>query len=856
MRFTCISVVVAALLAASVAVAGPFGPERLYRVNPLPEGVTPEPSSLADIPGMTGFIDGRSGEPAQVQTAAWGLVDEQALHVIVRCDEPAMDQLVAKVERRQDADASVFSDDCVEVFVSPAGSEDDYYHFAVNANNARWDERVKDRAWTAGWSSTVERQEDGWVARLVIPHEDIGGPPDDEAMWWFNVSRQRQAGGETQLSSWSDADADFHDLSHWGRLIFSDDYAAILRRAVLQPWSQRVDDLADRARIYQPVAEHVEEALVPLREDMAPVRQAVEGGGPDDVAGLSRLLATGEAALAGLAQVEEDLGAAIRAREAARAMRELARPGQRLLAWPVRAITNRRIMPAPEPPKRIERTIRMRACPGEIEPASFVVYPLGEEMTVLPVVTDLDGPGLGLRSRHIDIHAIKRWYQASEGGTRFPFNEGVRVLTPELLLHDDSLVRVDHENRENYMKLRFEDREEYLWISSPEPTEEEQRISNSEQPIYDTDELLPVTIPADTAKQFWITVRVPEYLPAGTYRGAVELRSGGGVIETVGLELEVLPFELEPNPLESSIYFHWGIELTTGEGTVRHRKRSFSQYRAELHNLLDHGVDNPTLGVRPQSGMLPVALALREAVGMANDHLYYLIARTSTPPERLREIIDIAESFGFEDVYFYGRDEAKGDALVAQREEWQRVHEAGGKVFVAGQSHESFPLVGDLQDLLVNYGDPSAEAAGKWHSQGHKIFCYANPQSGLEEPETYRRNFGLLLWANDYDGGMTYIFYHGWNDFSGSRYRQHNFIYPTVDGGIDTIQWEGYREGIDDLRYLGTLQRAIAEAREAGGPRARLADRAQQFLDTMDVSGDLYAIRDAMIRWTLRLRGE
>ena len=118
--------------------------------------------------------------------------------------------------------------------------------------------------------------------------------------------------------------------------------------------------------------------------------------------------------------------------------------------------------------------------------------------------------------------------------------------------------------------------------------------------------------------------------------------------------------------------------------------------------------------------------------------------------------------------------------------------------------------MGDLQDLLVCYGDLNPEASAAWHSQGHKIFSYANPQSGLEEPETYRRNFGLALAANGYDGGMTYIYYNGWNDFSGDRYRQHNFIYPTMDGCIDTVQWEGYREGIDDLRYLGTLQAAIA----------------------------------------------
>ncbi len=591
----------------------------------------------------------------------------------------------------------------------------------------------------------------------------------------------------------------------------------------------------------------VEQSLAPLREEMAPVLAAVDGGGPDDTARFAELLAAGESALAGLDRIEEDLDEVLRGREVAERMRRLA-DGRPLLAWPVRAITNRRIMPTPEPPERLERTIQMRACRGEFEPASFVIYPVGEEITVLPSVTDLDGPGLGIRARHFDIHAIKRWYQAGKGGTRFPFKEeGVRALVPELLLHDDTLVRVDHVARENYLKLRRESGDEYIWISFPRgedaPWGPEGRANLTDEPIYDADQLQPVTIPADTAKQFWLTVRVPDAALPGLYTGAVEIRCGDTVIETLSLELEVLPFELEPNPLESSIYFHWGIEMIPEPGSVKYNRRSFSQYRAELHNLLDHGVDNPTLGVHPDTGLLPQVLAIRKAVGMANDYLYYLVARTSLPAERIREIVATAHEFGYQDVYFYGQDEARGEELLAQREQWERVHQAGGKVFVAGQSSEALPLVGDLQDLLVNYGDPSAEVAAEWHRRGHKIFCYANPQSGLEEPETYRRNFGLLLAKSDYDGGMTYIYYHGWNDFSGDRYRQHNFVYPTMDGCIDTVQWEGYREGIDD-------------AAASGGRRARLAAQAQHFVDTMDVSGDLYELRDAMIRWTLRLRGE
>ena len=106
---------------------------------------------------------------------------------------------------------------------------------------------------------------------------------------------------------------------------------------------------------------------------------------------------------------------------------------------------------------------------------------------------------------------------------------------------------------------------------------------------------------------------------------------------TLALAVEVLPFALAANPLESSLYFHWGIELDLqGGGTVEHRVRSVAQYRAELANLRAHGVDNPTLGVRYDSGLLGLALWLRQDAGLKNDPLYYLIAGTNAPPEQLK----------------------------------------------------------------------------------------------------------------------------------------------------------------------------------------------------------------------------
>jgi hypothetical protein len=116
---------------------------------------------------------------------------------------------------------------------------------------------------------------------------------------------------------------------------------------------------------------------------------------------------------------------------------------------------------------------------------------------------------------------------------------------------------------------------------------------------------------------------------------------------------------------------------------------------------------------------------------------------------------------------------------------------------------------GDLLDVAVFAGPLNAVQATEWHLKGQKIFSYANPQVGVENPELYRKNYGFALWNAGYDGAMNYAYQHGygqiWNDFDNRRNRDHVFAYPTSDGVIDTLQWEGWREGVDDTRYLATL---------------------------------------------------
>ena len=171
---------------------------------------------------------------------------------------------------------------------------------------------------------------------------------------------------------------------------------------------------------------------------------------------------------------------------------------------------------------------------------------------------------------------------------------------------------------------------------------------------------------------------------------------------------------------------------------------------------------------------------------------------------------NFTESHGYTSTYFYGIDEAMGAEVTAQRTAWQTVHTNGGKMYVAGDK-DLIDLVPDLLDLVVLGGSPDTTQVARWHSHGKRIYMYGNPQAGIENPEIYRKNYGVTLWNAGYDGTMPFAYQHKyddiWNDFDSqeTHYRDHVFAYPTSNGVIDTIQWEGFREGVDDTRYVASL---------------------------------------------------
>ena len=635
---------------------------------------------------------------------------------------------------------------------------------------------------------------------------------------------------------------------------------------------------------YRALNQQLSRAVIPK----TPVAQAWQAIISQQSQGLAAELAACEKLEPGSEGLDRRLGKPAtyltRLTEAVAGLKSGAVTTQRLLAYSTRPVSSQMVLPnAPELPGARLGKLALTACAGETESASLVLWAPDTVRSAMVKLTDLKGSAGTLPAASAEVHWVKCWYQAGTAPRGVTQDRLHKVLVPELLLHDDSLVRVDLESRHNELKLSFPTGPRYVSIDDPTPPNSTwgSNLKFADFPVEDAAALQPTDLPAGQNRQVWITVTVPATAKPGLYQGKVMLTASGAALGEVPISLQVLPFSLPApltrydltQPFTGSLYY-WGELDRGGEGGIGYKLKSEQQFRAELKLMYDHGIVAPAVIWSPgivykDEAFFRRHLQIMRDIGMSNRPLYFAdssVIGAPTEPAALEELkaniaktIRIAAEYGFTGVYFYGIDEARDETLKAERVAWGAVHEAGGKVIVSG-FHGQFEAVGDLLDLFNRCGEPAADSAARWHDRGHKIWNYANPQTPAEDPEMYRRNYGLYLWRLDYDGTCTYCFMDSsgtqWNDFDDDTYRDHCLAYPTVDGVVGTLALEGFREGQDDLRYVTALRLLIEKAKTGPAAKQAQAEQAIAWLDALDMrTADLDTVRGEIIRWIGKLGG-
>ena len=492
-------------------------------------------------------------------------------------------------------------------------------------------------------------------------------------------------------------------------------------------------------------------------------------------------------------------------------------------------------------------TIKIEACRGEYEPASFVIRTGDIELRDIEItVTNLKRKSEGkieksdiIDNSSVDVRIVKAWYQSGESlrkdahGVSIPEPEplvGNKTLTPELLLHDDKLVDANHKYQVNVIR-------DFTTIN-------------------DKENIAPFDCESRSNKQIWMIVKAPGGSKPGDYEGTLHIKPKNTKGTSIKLALTVLPFELKPPKIYYSLYYLEGLQSSRKQKVFTYKPRSLML--RDFQDIRQHGIDNVIISQRNLDlGILRDILNIKDNAGLDRNLLFFTAwPKLTVDPGKLSKIENDVEMLVNEarvrkinKVYYYGVDELKSDFLPLERPILETIRRAGG--FTMTTTTRSFlGVIDDLLDLVIFLGPPDKKIVDAVHNRNNRIWIYGNPQGGEEKPGVFRYNYGYLLWKLNVDGAAIYAYRcimgdDPWDDFDHQKYRDHMMTYPTVDGIIPTIQWEGLREGIDDVRYLSTLYEFASESKNSKD--------VLEFIRTLDLSQPPHVTRQKIIRKILSL---
>lgn len=908
-----------------------------------------------------GFMHLKNRQPgeermASEQTAVRLLYDEENLYLGFECLESQMAGLREKVTAR---DGPVHDDDCIEIFLAPEKSAvlraypgfGAYFHLIVNSLGTHCDGVGYHAVWNAQWEAKTAKSESEWSVEVKIPFTEVGTIPTEGDFWKATFCRH-----ETRLeefSSWSPLDEKFHEPRHFGTIGFVRDLntAALLKKnavkrageeirrrylsaasGILNRVQKALRDLS-RAGVQEGAAIEVASGLEALRGTLEQTMDGLKGPSSDDLIQKQEMLREKNARLqrncaylCNRAWVAGFSG-----------KRKTACVNGAYSAFGVKAVTDSRILPwtnvQGRPPLEV---LVVRACPGEYEPVSFVVVGSRELSGVAVAVAELKKGERRLPADAVDVKLVKCWYQSAARdlwAIEYLKPKG-KVLVPELLLNDDTLVIVDLKKGTNAVRVTDPETQETSYMDITGPNEEFTPVHYSQ--IKDAATLQPVDIPPGQCRQFWLTVHVPDNAVPGTYEGRVTVRAANAPPMVIPLRLEVYPFALVSPIIENAIYFwaRMGRDYMMKTGYLKRPNEkpgnlywNKNHVRLALENMRRHGIDAPSFFQTPfGERSMPTEevrsyfddyMEMLKETGYPLDRFFYCpnlsdvhypglefpfrnywsgdreeaekrfkwapgvrphaavyLNYSEVIKKFLLEFKAKAEKHGFEEFWFYFADEIMKHELPVTFPFLREYRKAGLRSYCAIATSHFIDEKGRINKALWNETLRSVDGlvfaqklkptlAALASKAGVRTYSYNNPQLGMEYPHTYRRNYGLALWKAGYSGGMDFCYTGSdWNDFNSKEYRDHNMVYPSADRMIDTLQWEGYREGVDDVRYLSTLLEAIKSTK-----KKRASARAQAWLesirlkDTLGWEGfqegvddiDLDELRREIVNWIIKL---
>ncbi|MEA3400660.1 MAG: hypothetical protein U9R79_05375 [Armatimonadota bacterium] len=363
--------------------------------------------------------------------------------------------------------------------------------------------------------------------------------------------------------------------------------------------------------------------------------------------------------------------------------------------------------------------------------------------------------------------------------------------------------------------------------------------------------------------QAWLTLHVPEDARPGRYHGTVRITDADGGSAERRVIVDVQPFRLMATP-----EYHWGLYTDSS----RWRRMPERQVRAEMRDFVAHGITSAMMyppdhseisledgearidsaeferymrwalqeGLRP-----PTVISMQALAGTVKGLLPEAEVRGPQFERVYKQIVqhfaEVGEREGWGELFWHAVDEPNRghpDRAAAAYEELSWFKDLGLSTFTTVNDpvtvEEELNPVLDARTYYVHFVVGSAEAqqlrAQETADSGDHLWMYGTGcytgMDGATMPNRYLAGYmlaksgaeGIWCWTLQRAKGDIY------NDFDGEEQREAKeacTTYVSEDGTemVPTLQWEGHREGVDDFRYIYTLQQ-MAEAEGEAGRRA------------------------------------
>jgi len=462
----------------------------------------------------------------------------------------------------------------------------------------------------------------------------------------------------------------------------------------------------------------------------------------------------------------------------------MAASGKPYLVWTPPSLFDPVLPTALPPPVGTSNEITLTACPEQTQAATFCLYspkPLSNVIVSLP--QDLQGIGHTIPSANVELHVVKVLPQSGSGSLRDPDTAG---LVPSLLVKDDRAA-----------------------LSGVAPA-----VRLTGPAVCD--------IPADTAKQFWITVTVPRNTPSNNYIGKILLSGRGLPPFSVRMVLSVLPLRLLSPAKQYGIDLRSRLDpapaaLPSPDG--RQLVTDFVSKNvldAQLADIAAHGFTIATLYDSPAT--LWDAVAEYKAYGLGTPYNLY---RGDADPQT----IEAARTAHGGPALTYYSDPDPNAAALARMAPLTKAGLPNGTYIPRQSDYDALQADTDT----VVYSRDSEYAQQLLRTKGQRVSNKRDwwywPAAG-ENPKINRADTGYLLWQANLYGAFVpdYQTAFGADPYdescagacpSKAAFRPLMLTYPAKDGVLDTLQWEACREGVNDVRYLTTMYAALRECKDA-----------------------------------------